>query len=247
MIAQPDGSKDIPYIRATTFAGAVDDLSNIMTWKVNSAMAGLALRPDLVMAALPYADDVKANKKNLYPIAEAALEAAGAGKAARLGTAIHALTEKADRGEPLGPVPAQYAQDIAAYVIATAKFTVLAIEQFVVVDELQVGGTADRIVEFGGKLYIADIKTGSLDFATQKIAMQLALYSRGQAYDFATKVRTPIPPVDQDRGIVIHLPAGTGNCTLYWIDIAAGWEAIRLAADVREWRKRRDLLKPIGA
>lgn len=245
LILLPDGTKERAYTRATTFAGSVDDLQNIMAWKVNSAMAGLALKPDLALAVLPYANDVKAHKKNLKPIAEAALEAAGAGRAARIGTAIHALTEKADRGEPLGPVPPTYLQDIAAYIVATQELNVLAIEQFVVVDEMQVGGTADRIVEYKGSNYIADVKTGSLDFAAGKIAMQLALYSRGTRYDFAARERNPLPEVDQDRAIVIHLPAGTGECKLYWIDIAAGWEAVQLAKNVREWRKRRDLLSPV--
>ena len=54
-------------------------------------------------------------------------------------------------------------------------------------------------------------------------------------------------PVDQQHGIVMHLPVGKGECTLYEVDIAAGWEAVQLAVDVRAWRKRRDLAQQIPA
>lgn len=50
--------------------------------------------------------------------------------------------------------------------------------------------------------------------------------------------------VDLERAIIIHLPAGTGQCTLHWVDINAGWEAVQLAAKVRDWRARKGLTEP---
>src|SRR5690606_25497180 len=85
---------------------------------------------------------------------------------------------------------------------------------------------------------------GSIEFGALKIAMQLAVYSRSVLYDPATRERTPLE-VDQDRAIVIHLPAGQGRCELHWVDIAAGWEAVQVATQVRQWRKRRGLLTPL--
>src|SRR5690606_11260548 len=110
--------------------------------------------------------------------------------------------------------------------------------------ELKIGGTHDRTVRYQGRDYIADIKTGSVEFGALKIAMQLAVYSRSVLYDPATRERTPLE-VDQDRAIVIHLPAGQGRCDLHWVDIAAGWEAVQVATQVRRWRKRRGLLTPL--
>jgi hypothetical protein len=54
----------------------------------------------------------------------------------------------------------------------------------------------------------------------------------------------PMPEVDQDRAIICHLPAKGGPCTLHWLDISAGREALEHALWVRTWRKRRDLLTP---
>jgi hypothetical protein len=56
-----------------------------------------------------------------------------------------------------------------------------------------------------------------------------------------------MPPVSLERALVIHLPAGQARCELHWLDIAAGWEAARLAATVRAWRARRDLTQPHAA
>ena len=50
-----------------------------------------------------------------------------------------------------------------------------------------------------------------------------------------------MPPVRQDRALIIHLPAGQARCDLHWIDITAGWDAAHLAAAARTWRSRRDL------
>jgi len=113
---------------------------------------------------------------------------------------------------------------------------------FVVNDTLQVGGTFDRIVALEGKPYVADLKTGDISFDTAKIAMQLAVYASSERYDHITKTRTPLD-VSREKGLVIHLPAGEGTCKLLWADLKAGWEGIRLAAEVWAWRKRRGLLK----
>jgi hypothetical protein len=141
-------------------------------------------------------------------------------------------------------VPEAYRADLDAYAAATAKLEIVGIERFSVLDELKIGGTHDRTVRYQGRDYIADIKTGSVEYGALKIAMQLAVYSRSVLYDPATRERTPLE-VDQDRAIVIHLPAGQGRCDLHWVDIAAGWEAVQVATQVRQWRKRRGLLTPL--
>ncbi|HEX2905043.1 MAG TPA: hypothetical protein VHO01_16435 [Jatrophihabitans sp.] len=52
----------------------------------------------------------------------------------------------------------------------------------------------------------------------------------------AVKAYTPIPPVNQNWGIILHLPSGESNPTLYWVDLEAGWEAAELSVDIRRMR-----------
>ena len=103
---------------------------------------------------------------------------------------------------------------------------------------MKIGGTPDRIVEVDGRHYIADVKTGRIDYGTAKIAMQLAVYAHSVGYNVETTERFDLPPVDLEWALVIHLPAGEGRCELVWVDIGTGWEGVRLAGHVRDWRRR---------
>jgi hypothetical protein len=162
-----------------------------------------------------------------------------------MGTALHRLTELIDTGKPTGPIPDELVADVKSYRAATANMRMLSVETFVVIDELQVAGTFDRLVEFEGSRMIMDLKSGSsLDYGVGKFALQLALYSMGVIYDPATGGRTPLD-VDPDWAILVHTPVGHGKTDVYFLDIAAGREAIEHAAWVRSWRKRKDLLSPI--
>jgi hypothetical protein len=168
-------------------------------------------------------------------LVEDAMEAAGATSAATIGTAIHTLTEKHDRGEDLGVIPEDYVADIQAYADATKHFKNVFIEQFCVLDKYKIAGTPDRVVEYKGELFISDLKTGSIAYPN-KIAMQLAVYAHGLPYDPATAVRGSWGGVNQDKGIIVHLPAGSGKCELHFVDIKQGWKGIELAMKVRAFR-----------
>ena len=240
LIVPPDGGKPRAYTRCTTFVDALDDKYNLSRWQQRMVVLGLADRPDLVLSASAVDTDDKAA---LNSIADQAMDAAKARAAANTGTALHSLTERVDRGQPLGTIPDAYRADVDAYRAATAEFHPLCIETFTVLDDLRIGGTPDRVVRYGDRAYIADVKTGSVEYAAGKISMQLAVYSRALRYNPDGGQRSDYPePVDRERGIVIHLPAGTGECHLYWVDIAAGWDAVQLAGNVRTWRARRGLL-----
>lgn len=240
MVLQPDGKKRIAYRRATTFVKALDDMSGLMKWNARQVALGMGQRKDLVLAAA--AADL-ADKKKLGEIADKAAEHAKgmSGDAAETGTALHSLTERVDRGERLGVIPAEYKADIEAYKRATAHIEFTGIETFRVHDDWQVAGTADRIGVLNGRPMIMDIKTGSVDFP-HAMAMQLAIYSRSVPYDIATDTRTADPtPVDLNYGVIIHLPAGQGRCDLYRIDIAKGWGACLIARKVWDWRSTKNL------
>lgn len=141
--------------------------------------------------------------------------------------------------------PPPWDDDLEAYRKALADAGVEVSPRWVevplVCDEIKCAGTTDRLVRVNGRYHIADLKTGGY-LAWDEYAIQLAVYARSVPYNLESGERRKWPkPVDLERGLVIHLPAGKAECTLYWVDIAAGWEAAQYATWVREWRKRKDL------
>lgn len=238
----PDAGKRVPYTRVSTVAGSTDDKHGLITWKSRLTAIGLTQRRDLY-TAIAATDPTDTRKLN--SLATEAADAAGATAAATTGTAIHAFTERLDRGEPIGDIPDEYKADLDAYKHATAEWKHLAVEQFLVNHNLKTAGTTDRIVEIDGQVYIADLKTGSSVNFPHAWAIQLAIYSRSLRWDVENEHTIPWDTQpSHERGVVVHLPAGKGECSIYWIDLAAGWEAARLAFKVRNWRQRRDLLTP---
>lgn len=248
MVLPPGGGKKVAYTRCTTFVGVLEDMFNLQQWEKRMVALGLAQRPDLMLAVSAHKDD----KTKLNRICDEAKEASAASAAATTGTALHALTEIVDRGQDLPPLPLDAAASLAAYQQATVDLSAVHIERFCVQDTYRIGGTPDRVVAYQGKRYIADVKSGNIEFGTLKIAMQLAVYSRSKLYDLHTGARTD-HGAEFDRGIVIHLPAGDvpaeqRTCSLYWIDLLAGWEAVKTASTVREKRKIKfgDLTTPFN-
>lgn len=241
LIKPVGGGKPKAYTRATTYVGCLEDTFNLAKWQQRMVALGLAARPDLLLAVSAHSDD----KRRLNDICDEAREAAAASSAATTGTALHRLAERLDRGEKLD-IPAAAKADLDAYRKATDGIEWLHIEQITVQDDLSVAGTPDRIGALGGGLaQVYDLKTGSIEWGLGKIAMQLALYAHSALYDIATGQRTPLD-VDLERAVIIHLPAGSGTCQLVEVDIAAGWEAVQLATQVRAWRARKDLSRPLA-
>lgn len=244
---QPLGAKPVPYTRATTVAKTLDRPEGLMLWKQRMTLLGLVARPDLRIAAAATDTD---NSKALNRIAEEAADAGGASAAATTGTALHAFTERMDRGLDAGHVPEENVADLGAYghLAAEIGWQVRHVEVFTVLDAHRVAGTADRVVEIDGRWYIADLKTGaSVDFH-HAWSVQLAIYAHGLPYDIEARTRLPWDVIpDTDRALIIHLPAGQGRAAAYWIDIAAGWEAFRLSMQARRWLARRDLLTPYAS
>lgn len=242
-IKQVDGT-EVAYTRCTTFIDVFFDKSNIVKWKQRLTALGIVDRPDLRLAVAAHRDD----KKALNEYVEQAAEHAGISAKATKGTAIHKLTEYINRGEPLPDgLDAVELAMLEAYRKAMEPFKVKKVEQFVVNDRYQVGGTFDLLLQYKGELIIGDLKTGNIDLDTLKIAMQLAMYSRSKPYDIAKGIRMPWPggkavSMNFNRGIVIHLPQverpEDAVCHVYWIDLEAGWSAVLLAKAVREARKQ---------
>jgi len=233
LVIPPGGGRPVAYRRCTRYIGVLDDRSALERWKMRQVAAGLAARPDLLAQAASAAGD----KSILDSAAGAAMEAAGSSAAATTGTAVHRLTEQLDSGqEPV--VPEAHRADLEAYREATAGLAVADIEVFVVDDSHQVGGTFDRVMVHRGRRYVADIKTGSIEWNAAEIQMQLAMYAGSSRYDPATGARTPLD-VEQDWGLVIHLPAGQGRCDLWWANLAEGRVGLEICRQVWRWRASR--------
>lgn len=249
LVLPPNGGKPVAYTRCTTYIDCLEDKFNLQKWMQRMVATGLASRPELSLSVLANLD----NKSALDRICDQARDAASASAAATTGSSVHALTDVVDRGQdlPAGLSP-QILAMLNAYTAATADLNALHIERFLVQDPLQVGGTADRIVEHDGVIKIADTKTGSIEWGALKIAMQLAVYARSSLYDHETGARTP-HGADLTEGIIIHLPAVTdpaeATCQLYRVDLEAGWAAVQVAKQVRAQRKHkfRDLVEPLEA
>jgi len=245
LIRQPDG-KVIAYDRSSAAAKLIEDTYNIQRWDRRNRAYGMAYDLSLVARVLAVGGDPStwddAQKNEMNEISDAAAGVAQAHKSADIGSAVHALTERTDRGEKV--IAGPYEADIEAYVNAliAAGFEVdpLYIECRLVCDELRLAGTADRILTRSSDRmrFIADLKTGaSVDYGGLGWGAQLAAYAHSLLYDVDAGERLPTPAIDKTTGIIIHLPAGQGVCTLYEIDLVAGYRAAVLANEIRAVRR----------
>lgn len=247
-IPHPVTGKTQSWTRATTLASTLADRFGLEQWSKRNVVLGIGARVDLyaqAAAALPE------DKDTLNQIVAQAEEASKAKAGANTGSALHRFTERADAGEDV-QAPAPWDADLAAYrsTMNEAGLTVVAgwLERVLLVPEVDVAGTCDRLLDVGrwGALpRIGDLKTAKnvVRYGMTEIALQLSLYAHATHWfdPDAGELHKIDVKIDQERAIVMHLPVGQGRCTLYEVDIAAGWDAVRLAVDVRNWRKRKDL------
>jgi replicative DNA helicase len=146
LLVPATGGPAKPYTRASTLGGTLEDQTNIGEWKKRVVAFGLARRRDLILAAASVPSwDGPQNKRQLSEIAEQAMQAAEANAAATIGTALHALTDRLDRGEPI-PDVGDDRRALDAYAQLMRGFDVHAIELFLACDELEVAGTTDRVL-----------------------------------------------------------------------------------------------------
>jgi hypothetical protein len=243
LIVPATGGKARPYTRASSAAKTIEDTWNLEMWARRNVAYGMSYDPSLVARVIAVGGNPgswdQAAKGVVNKVHEDAQKVAQANKAADIGTAVHTLTERLDRGEDVDGGP--YQADLDAYRAAldAAGFVCNPdwVECRMACDELEIAGTADRILTNGG-YYIGDLKTGpTVDYGGLGWAAQLACYAHSDLYNIVDDSRQPTPKLDQATGIIIHLPAGQGRCTLYEIDLVAGYRAAQLANEVRAVRK----------
>jgi hypothetical protein len=256
LILQPDG-REIAYTRASTAAKALDDLNALMAWKARKTAEGLVKRPDLMsrvsgVLATGNPDDDWSAKRTLNGVVDEAMEAAGATTARNAGSAMHSLTEAVDMHTwPLWISDEDEAR-LVAYAEAVRHMKALEAETFVVLDNLKVAGSFDRLWRLpDGRVVVGDLKTGKseADYPLST-AMQLAFYAHGRKYDPETGRRSKLhADLDTSVGLLIHLPA-SGGCKVIPLDLVKGWHAAQTAAmvhhEIRKW-KPADLYVPLDA
>jgi hypothetical protein len=253
-VLPPEGKKPVGYARATTVAKALDDTSNLAAWGKRMTALGLAVRPDL-LAMIQTTDTT--DKKALDRLCDSASEAGGATARRDLGTALHKMFEQSCVTPGYQPPPT-YAADIQAIHTTLREAGLQVVDEcselMVVLDQYQIAGMADLVVErvSDGELFIADLKTGSsVAYGALGWAIQLAIYAnadniylQGPEADGSADARAPMVDVNKDQALIIHCQPESGACDLHTLDIGKGFEALETAISVREWRKQKKLLLP---
>lgn len=253
LLPHPTTGKQQAWTRATTFASSIADTFALTKWQCRMTALGFGQRPDLLAQVQGITDpDDPDVKQRLGRLCDDAQEHAGSRSAANLGTALHTFAEHVDTGRrSIDETPEQWRPHIVAYRTAMDQAGLVCVpehvERIVCVPDLGVVGTLDRII--GTR--IGDLKTGrDLSYAWGEIAIQLALYAHAEwMWDWQADGWAPMPQVDAERALIMHLPAVAPDptCTLYEVDIATAWDvAVPLAAGVRDWRKRKGLAKQLA-
>lgn len=255
-VMSPDSDKRVRYSRSSNAGKILDDESNLTDWKLRTVVAGAAQRPELMAMASTY--DVDTNKKELRDIAEQCLVAGKGQRRSIIGTAVHSMFDHIDRGDEWQPPP-QFDNLVDAYVATLEVWGLVPVDIEVqcVNDTFRLAGTLDRryrttrtlVAPDGtvipiGSVIVADTKTGKeLEYASGSYCTQLAAYVDSLRYDVATDEREPWEPQSvQEWALIIHADSAGERVDVYWVDLAAGRIGLRLADEVRQWRRRDDLL-----
>lgn len=230
------------YTRCTTYVGCLEDTFALGQWQERMVVTGMAFDDSLVDLAqsLDFAGDEKVLKTELDKIAKDAKDAAKWKLKANKGTAFHKVIEYYDN---VGSAPAaanrQTRRLLDAYARVTDGWEYAAIEQFMVNDEFEVGGTPDRLRKKKGSTQyrVTDLKTGGHDlkFGRAKMEMQMGMYAISKAYDEETGIRTEFD-IDLEFAEIVHCPIGTNEAYVYKVPITPAIKALTLARDVRAWR-----------
>lgn len=255
LILLPGEKKPIPMTRCTTVAKTLSGQEALSEWKARMVAEGACLRPDILAqfaATLPSDPEDKEQKALQTKLTEGMKEAAAGSKGANLGDALHSMTAKVDTDPHFRPLP-NFEKPIALYRQCVERHGIEIlpeyVERTVVLPDLKVAGSFDRLVRKAGRLFVFDLKTGKdLSYAWAEIAIQLALYSRARwLYDWDSQSVTEMPEVDQKIGLVLWLPYGRDIAELHVVDLDAGWEAAQHALWARSWRSRKDLAREARA
>jgi hypothetical protein len=254
MILRPGSKKPEPYLRASEVHKLIEDKYGLNLWQQDRI--GYMVATDEKLRAEWAATDVEAKGQAFWDrkaLREKTIRAYTAGKsynrqAAAQGTRFHSITDKHDQGA-LFELDEDYADDLGVYTYALEKagLHIIASERFVVQDDLGIAGTFDKLIDtelptpdgmpanLGGPV-IADLKTGKVKGKELEFGMQMAVYANSVFYENGER-----SDLDANRewGLIIHLPLGSNQVELIWVNINECYEMVKAAITVKEGRKPR--------
>jgi hypothetical protein len=242
-----DPNTDTSYQRVSNLLKNVDgDRYGLERWFERMTALGLAARSDLLLGVAALGPDGDKNKLN--DLCEQAKNHAGSRAGANKGTALHAATERLDRGEHIDNIilPPPFDADLRAYrdLCFSAGFIKdpNMIERSVGIPELDYMGTLDRAKSYrsvNGELSIVDVKTEKdPTYNWLHIAAQLACYANAtHIWHDGRLIRMDMHGVvfNTAVGYVVHVRDGAAN--LYAVDLVAGWRVVQLALALRAEHK----------
>lgn len=216
---------------------------------------------------------VKTEKVRLNALVDAAKAATKAGDKASTGTELHKWTEMLDAGTvTIDRVPVNHRPIAARYlaVLKASGFTPVPhlIERTTGYAEFGVVGTFDQVMQGpDGKYRVVDKKSGSLQFGQDEMSIQLAVYARGinahgiaqwsgegSAKDWRTWEWVPptdtdgnVIAVEEDWGVIVHMPQDNSGCTLMQVDLRTGWDGAELCRDLGDWHRVKSTMVPMEA
>lgn len=244
MLPQLDGThKKRGYMRVSNLVSAYADQFALRLWELGEVLQGVALEPKLY-AALLDAMLPEMSKEDraawVTEFIEHAKEASGGNRAAKHGNAMHAMVEAYHMGLPAGHLDASSRRSLALYESALIRHQLRALpgwqERRVLVEELEVVGTLDNILEdmATGYRYVGDLKTQRKFWSWLEVAAQQACYNHAVAmWDHAAECWVDMPQVRQDVAFLLWMPRETDDgeprVDVYEVDTEAGWATAQTA------------------
>ncbi len=244
LIIPPGGGKPVAYTRCSTFAKALSDSDGLSQWKRRTMLKGVLLSDEARANLARWFGD-EPGSDVLDALIEELHDAGGGNDGARWGTALHGLTEfvDADGWVPdQGTIPQDLFDALHRYIALVRDIQMIACEGFVVVDDIKVAGSYDRIMLLpDGRLVVGDVKTGpKIHNNVAEAQIQMACYARGVHYaPDGTREKGPLEGVDTSTGILIQISRDNTGDRLLELDLDQGWEDAQLALEVRRRRTRK--------
>jgi hypothetical protein len=252
--------KNVRLSRPSSWGKVLDDENALTNWKIDRACEGVANDPALQAR---FAAVKEGDRQEFKKLRELAINAGRGDRAADIGTALHAMSERwEDPADDFKP-PELYAKSLRVYSETLETFGLVSdmMEYTVVSRKWGAAGTADRLYRTtkplmtpdgemhpAGTLFVGDLKTGAkLDFSLPGYTVQMAIYADGELYDVVSDEFLPTPPINRDWGILVHLPAGETYCQIIWCDLGVGEHGALLVQQVKEWRRSWKNVAPYGA
>lgn len=251
----------VAYTRASGLGDMLEEFGFLWKWKMRGLAKGLADSMDLIRLAAAedytcgFAEDEKANRqagRNLDAVIERAMDRAGVPAKADYGTAIHLRTEPGNEGTD--PDDKQIEDVDSCWVLWTELGVQhLGTEIFTANDELRSAGTFDHLSYVPGYgIVVTDKKTSSK--AKSSYDIQLSGYAWSDVYDKDTDERQTLEEyvaaqgwdpalINRDVGLIWWVK--NGRTEARFLDLAAGYQAAKVAAWIRDNRRNLPVAKNV--